>query len=381
MSNTGRWIAGFRSGVVSPYEQIKLAVSREFTDQTVRQVLHLAGGGEQLRVRLSNRYGQAPLTIGAARVALRKAGAGIVAETDAPLRFSGAEQVTVPTGAEMISDPVELDVTAGDDLVLSLYLPGPTGLATFLHEAGENSYVAPGNVTGDAELPGAEEVSERFFVSGVDVLAADDIPVAVAFGDSWFGGVGTSVGANRRSIDVLNARLDRGWAVNQGIAGNRLLRAEIGESALDRFDRDVLATPGVGRVLINFGINDLIIGDMADPVQPPATAAELIAGFTELARRAHAAGLPIHAATIGPYAGCVYEGMSVAKSLAARREVNEWLRTTDIFDGVFDVAAAVEDPERPDYIRPEFDCGDGMHLNDAGAAAMAETIDIAALFG
>lgn len=379
MSTNTRWAAGFRSAVISPDEQIKLADSLEFTEQTVRQVLHLAGGGTQLRIRLTNRYGRTPLTVGAARVALRTTGAEIAAATDTALRFGGAAQVTIPAGAEVISDPVELTVEAGADLVLSLYLPGPTGLATFSHQPGEIAYIASGNTVSEVDLPDAEEVPLRFYVTGVDVLTAADAPIVVAFGDSWFEGVGTTIGTNRRSVDVLNSRLTRGWAVNQGIAGNRLTANEIGESGLERFDRDALAVPGVTHVLINFGINDLILGGMAG--QPPATAEQLIAGFTTLARRAHEQGLTIHAATIGPYAGVIFPGLPVAETVATRRLVNEWLRSTDVFDAVFDVARAVEDPADPDFIRPEFDSGDGMHLNDAGARAMAETVDLAALFG
>lgn len=378
MSQTA-WIAGFRTAVIRPDEQIKFADSRAFTDQTVRQVLHLAGGGAQVRVGLTNRYGTTPLVVGAARIALRKNGNEIVAETDAALRFDGAERVVVPVGGEVFSDPVELAVSAGTDLALSLYLPGPTGLATFSHQPGETAYIADGDVTAQAALTAVEEVPARFFVVGVDVLAPAETPVAVAFGDSWFEGVGTTLGANRRSVDVLNARLDRGWVVNQGIAGNRLLTDVVGEPGLARFDRDALGVPGVTSVLVNFGINDLSLGGMVG--QPPATADELIAGFTTLARRAHAAGLTIHAATIGPYAGVIYEGLHVDEALPTRRRVNDWLRTSDVFDSVFDVARAVEDPQRPDFIRPEFDSGDGMHLNDAGARAMAESVDITALFG
>ncbi|WP_043732268.1 GDSL-type esterase/lipase family protein [Nocardia asiatica] len=377
MSSTA-WIAGFRTAVIRPDEQVRFADSRAFTDRTVRQVLHLAGGGAQVRIGLTNRYGKTPLAVGAARIALRKTGSEIVAETDSVLRFGGAEQVLVPVGGEIYSDPVDLAVSAGADLALSLYLPGPTGLATFSHQPGETAYIADGDVADQAAIDPAEEVPGRFFVVGVDVLAPADTPVAVAFGDSWFEGVGTTLGANRRSVDVLNARLDRGWVVNQGIAGSRLLLDAVGESGLARFDRDALEVPGVTSVLINFGINDLSLGGMTG--QPPATADDLIAGFTTLARRAHAAGLTVHAATIGPYAGVIYEDLHVAVAQPARRRVNEWLRGTDVFDSVFDVARAVEDPQRPGFIRPEFDSGDGMHLNDAGARAMAESVDVAALF-
>ncbi|MFQ6392450.1 GDSL-type esterase/lipase family protein [Nocardia sp. KC 131] len=372
MAATSRWIAGFRSALVDPAEQIRLVEPRGFADQTVRQVLHLAGGGEQLRIHLTNRYGPAPLTIGAAHIAVRKVGEEIVTETNVEVRFGGATEVIIPAGGDITSDAVELAVTAGTDLALSLYLPEETGLAPFAQIPSESAYVATGNHTAASSLPDAEEVTSRFYVTGIDVLTSTNTPLIVAFGDSWFEGVGSSHGANHRSVDVLNERLLEGWAVNQGISGNRLLTDEIGDHGLARFDRDVLGVPGVTHVLVNFGINDLILTGTAP-------AADLIAGFTALAQRTHAAGLPVYANTIGPFAGVIYPGLSTETGVPMRNEVNKWLRTTDVFDAVFDVALAVEDPSKPDYIRPDLDSGDGMHLNDAGARAMAETIDIPTL--
>lgn len=348
------WTAGFRSAVISPYEEIQLSEPRAFAGQTVRQPLRLAGGGERFRVRLTNLYGRAPLLIGAARAG------------DEVLTFDGAEKVVIEPGEEAVSDPVDQPVAANTDLLLSLQLPEETGLATYSHMPMENAQV------------GDELVHGRYFVSGVDVDAQDDdTAIAVAFGDSWFEGVGSTIGANNRSVDFLNRRLERGWVVNQGIAGNRLLRDEVGQHGLARFDRDVLSIPGVTHVLVHFGINDLGLPGMAG--EPPATATDLVAGFETLARRAHDAGLRILAATIGPYGNTIYPGVSSPEGLAIRREVNDWIRSTDTFDAVFDVAQAVADPDAPDTIRAEFDSGDGMHLNDRGAEAMANAVDLKTL--
>ncbi|NNH70232.1 SGNH/GDSL hydrolase family protein [Nocardia uniformis] len=366
------WVAGFRTALVHPGERIQLADPRGFDNQTLRQVLHMAGGGTRIRVRLTNRYSDRDLVIGTARIALRKAGAEIVAETDTEVRFAGSAQVRVPAYGDAISDPIDMTVTAGTDLALSLYLPEPTGLAPYAQLPNESGWIATGDRTADLALPTAEETTSQFFVTGVDVLAPADTPVLVAFGDSWFQGTGSTHGANRRSVDVLNERLSRSWVVNQGSGGNRLLTKEIGESGLARFERDVLAVPGVRAVLVNFGINDLILDERTTPAE------DLIAGFTELAQRAHDAGLPVYANTIGPFGGAYYPGLAVETGMPVRREVNAWLRGTDVFDAVFDVAAAVQDPDRPDFLHPEFD-GDGMHLNDAGARAMAGAMDLTAL--
>ncbi|WP_336216136.1 SGNH/GDSL hydrolase family protein [Nonomuraea sp. LPB2021202275-12-8] len=363
------WTAGFRTAVISPYEQIQLTEPRGFANQTVRQVLHMAGGGERLRIRLTNLYGRTPLTIAAATAATEHG--------QAALTFDGAERLTIPPGEEAVGDPMDLPIAPGADLFLSLYLPQETGLATYSHKPMETAHIVAGNHVTSPALPGAEQVEARFYVSGVDVLTPDDTTIAVAFGDSWFEGVGSTTGANNRSVDVLNRRLKRGWVVNQGIAGNRLLRDEVGEHALGRFDRDVLSIPGLTHVLVHLGLNDLGLPGMSG--EPPATSDSLIEGFKALAHRAHKADLKILGATIGPFAGAVYPGISTPEGLAARREVNDWIRTADTFDAVFDVARAVENPEAPDYIHPALDSGDGMHLNDQGARAMADAVDLETL--
>lgn len=373
-----QWLAGFRAAVISPYEQVKLVEPRGFADQTVREPLRLAGGGERVRVRLSNRYGRDPLRVGAARVALQAKTDAIVPETGRELRFDGRSEITIEPGEEVVSDEVALPVEAGNTLSVSLHLPDETGLATHEHMPMEHAYVASGNQVDAVELDAPETFETRAYVTGVDVLAPEGTPVAVAFGDSWFEGTGTTVGANHRSVDALNDRLGRGWVVNLGIAGNRLLADEIGEQALSRLERDALSVPGATHVLVHFGINDFALPGMTG--QPMPTADDMIAGFTELAARVHAAGLHILAATIGPFAGAIYPGVSSPEGLEARLAVNEWIRTTDAFDGVFDVARAVEDPDAPGYIRPDLDAGDGMHLNDEGARLMGGSVDLADLW-
>ncbi|WP_244976142.1 GDSL-type esterase/lipase family protein [Nocardia huaxiensis] len=369
---TQGWVAGFRAPLVNPAEPIRLAEPRGFDGETLRQVVRVAGGGEQLRVRLTNRYSDRELVIGAAAVAARKTGSEIIAETDTEIRFGGAAQVRVPAFGEVVSDPIALPVAAGTELALSLYLPEPTGPAAFAHMPVDTAWIAAGDRTAALALPGAEETTSRFFLTGIDVLTAAETPVLVAFGDSWFEGVGSTHGANRRSVDRLNERLAKGWAVNQGIGGNRLLTDQVGEHGLSRFARDVLTVPGVTAVWANFGINDLILDNRT------ASRDDMIAGYTELARLAHAAGLPVYINTIGPFGGAYYPDLNVAEGTPVRHELNEWLRATEVFDAVFDVAAAVEDPARPGFIRPEFD-NDGMHLNDAGHRAIAAAFDLGVL--
>ena len=94
-----------------------------FNNQTLRQVVHTSIGGNRARVVLSNRFGTAPLTIGAAHVALRDKEAAIVPQSDRSLTFSGRPTITIPSGAMVYSDPVELNVPPMADLAIDLYCP------------------------------------------------------------------------------------------------------------------------------------------------------------------------------------------------------------------------------------------------------------------
>ncbi|MET8688660.1 GDSL-type esterase/lipase family protein [Streptomyces sp. NPDC004732] len=387
--STASWTAAFRSAVVSPHETIDLVELRGFAAQTLRQIIRLDGGGSALRIRLSNRYGKEPLHIGGAHLARRTEGSGIESGTDTPLRFGGAEEFTVPVGEEAISDPIDGTFAAGDELALTLWLPDDTGLSTYSIVPLRTGYTVPGNALTAPTLDGTEgleELATRHFISGADVLAPTGTRIAVAFGDSWFDGNGTTNDADQRFPDLLNNRLrdagSTGWVVNQGLSANRLLTDEVGEHALARLDRDALDVPGVTHVLIHFGLNDLgIPGQEAYPEPAPIpTAADLITGLTTLADRIHAAGLTATATTVGPYKDTVYEGYSTPEGIAVAREVNDWLRGADSpFDAYADFAAAVADPADPDRIHDDYDSGDGLHVNDAGAKALADSVDLAAL--
>lgn len=379
---TTTWTAAHRAAAISPHERLALFESRGFTDQTVRQSLRLAGGGTAVRVHLTNRYGTEPLRIGGAHLARRTKGSGIDPGSDTPLTFSGAPALTLPAGAEAVSDPVELPVTAGEELSVSLHLPGDTGLTTFTAMPYDTGYAVPGDQLSAAVLDDPEEFATGHLLAGVDVLAPAGTRVAVAFGDSWIEGAATTPGTDNSFPGQLSRRLPDGWIVNAGISGNRLLTDEIGEHLLARIDHDVLAVPGVSHVLVHIGLNDLgLPGHFAhpEPAEGP-TAAEFKAGLTTLADRFRTAGLTVVGATIGPYRGTVHEGYDTPRGQAVRAEVNAWLLGDDHpFDGIVDVAAAVADPAEPDRIRAEFNAGDGLHVNDAGAKAIAGAVDITLL--
>lgn len=344
---------------------------------TVRFTFALATGGQALRIRLTNEAGDRPLRIDAASVALAGATPGSVNGTIVPLRFQGQPSITVPIGAPVLSDPVALTTTALGRVVVSVYT---TGGAAFHPLGGGRMLIAPGDQTGAMTLTGATPRSGRPLVSGAAVSAARPMPVVVTLGDSLTDGL-------RGEPDVLHgypeqlairfAKLPRGKqraVVNAGIGGNRVLENGWGQSALARLDRDVLRLGGVSHVVLFEGINDIGMIGLSVFGPPSTTTPEtLIAGYRQIVARAHARGIKVIGATLMPFQGAGYYNPQKEQ---IRERVNAWIRGTRDFDGVIDFEAAVRDPANPLKLRKEYDSGDHLHPNDAGARAMGDAIDL-----
>ena len=360
--------------------------SPSFSDQTLRQIVRISAGGRRVRVRLSNEYGTAPLAIGAAHVAIAGADGAIRPGTDHVLTFSRSATAAIRPGAPLLSDPVDLDAPTLSSLAISLYLPKDTGPCTCHATSMQTGYAAgPGDQTGAATMTGATKLQPRAFLAGVEVETRKPAKAIVVLGDSISDGVGSTTDANRRWPDLLAERLAKrgGTAfgvVNEGISGNRLLNDGAGVSALARFDRDVLATPGVAYVIVFEGVNDLGIGHAPPQLAKlfgtagdPVSANDLIGADKQLIARAHAKGLKIYGATIAPYKGASYWS---PEGEADRQAINAWIRNGKDFDGVIDFDAAMRDPADPAQIRAGYHMGDHLHGSDAGYRAMAAAIDL-----
>ncbi len=346
-----------------------------FNTQTVTQVVRLSAGGARLRIRLSNEYGPKPLQLGAVRVALVAADGAVVAGSERTVSFSGAGSALIPAGAPMLSDPVALPTKALSHLRVSLYLPADSNGCT-CHMTGQDLIsIAPGDATKAPPPPAKGAGDYRAFLTEVDVESAAPIrPVIATFGDSITDGYRSTDGGDHRWPDRLAERLDAAKkpfaVVNTAISGNRVLSEQLpifGQNALSRFDRDVLAVPGVTHVTLLEGVNDLGM------TKPTPGAAELIAGYRQLIARAHAHGVKIIAATVLPYAGASYFS---AAGEAERQKINAWIRTSHEFDGVIDFDAAIRDPAKPDRMKADLQSGDWLHPNDAGYKVMGDAVDL-----
>lgn len=352
------------------------------SNQTIRQVVRVSVGGNRVRVVLSNVFGTAPLEIGAAHIGLRQADATLAGPATA-LTFSGSAAATILPGAVLLSDPVDLTVPALADLTIDLFLPGDLGTGpspvTTHQGASQTNYVSPpGNHAGVATMPVSTRTTSWFLLARVEVAAPAGTGAVVAFGDSITDGARSTTDMNARWPDHLARRLStrRGSAVavlNAGISGNRVLGDGAGVSALARFDKDVLMQTGVTHVIIMEGINDIGIARN----NPGPSAADLIAGHTQLIGRARARGLRVYGATLTPFEGAPYW---TPEGEAKRQALNEWIRTSGAYDGVIDFDRVTRDPAAPTKFLPLYDSGDHLHPGDAGYRAMGEAVDLA-LFG
>jgi lysophospholipase L1-like esterase len=357
-----------------------------FANQTLRLIVHASIGGSRVRVRFSNEMGSTALRIGAAHIGLRSSGASLLGGSGHDLLFGGRPGATIPPGAPLLSDPVELAVSAQADLAISIWLPDSVQATTLHDMAQQTSYVSStGNYAAAPALPTQRTISCWPFLAEVDVLAASGSAPAravIALGDSITDGARSSGNANRRWPDWLARRLQQegqpGSApvgvVNRGICGNCLLtdyaNALIaGRDCLERFDRDVLATAGAGWLFALIGINDIVYSPSATPIP----AEELIAGYLQLIARARLRGLRAIGATLTPFEGQAY--YTPARE-AVRQRVNDWIRTGGAWDAVVDFDQVLRDPAQPTRLLPAYDSGDHLHPTDAGYQAMAQAVPL-----
>jgi lysophospholipase L1-like esterase len=354
--------------------------------QTVRERVRISIGGRAVRIRLSNEFGIAPLTVGSATIALADDPAGVQPGSIRPLTFGGRSSVTIPAGAPVLSDPVTFPAAPGTEISISLFFPHPVGSPT-LHSLALKRAVAspPGDFTRQPRLNAQASSESSIAITAVLVPAKPSDRLVVALGDSITDGAGSTAEADRSWPGQLAGRLaaaePRLAVVNAGIAGNQLAHEGYGASALARFDRDVLALPGVTHVVLMEGINDLAapgvkVGGryMADPAEV-RTSDDVIAAYQQLIGRAHARGVKVIGATLTPFEGVSVPGFYSEAKEAARQAVNSWIRTSGAFDGVIDFDAVLRDPEHPGRLQSRYASNDRLHPNDAGYRAMAEAIN------
>jgi lysophospholipase L1-like esterase len=375
----------------------------QMSNQTVRGLVTLSFGGRRLRIVLSNAKGATPVLIGAAHVARVDAARAVVPGSDRILRFGGATEVTLASGATVTSDPTDIQTRSLDTIAVSLYLPAasegvtvlPKGADAQLSTAGDYSAASAIPLSTQKLFPALPDYLQRSmpFLSAVETQLSRPPRLVICFGDSITAGPYPSFLAER-----LLAHDSHGLAVvNEGIGGNRILHdspAQFGQSygpaGIERFQA-ALQMHSVGAasesaggraadtVIVLEGVNDILHPGLAAPPGEAVTASELIAGLRRYVDISHRAGLRILLGTILPFEGCCLQpAMAPPADWAARegvrQTVNRWVRSNEFADGMIDFDKTLRDPQQPQRLRPIYDSGDHLHPNVAGYRVMAGSI-------
>ena len=343
---------------------------------TLRQVVRVSIGGEQLRLHLSNEYGNAPLLVSAARIAASAGMDAVDAETARAVLFDGKESIVIEVGSYVTSDPLAYDLRPGSELAITPHFGEVPSDLTGHPGSRTTSFIVTGNDIEAPQMPDAIHTDHWYVISGIDVASRPDAAAVVTLGDSITDGRGSGTNRQNRWPDRLAGRMrDSGElghvaVLNKGIGGNCVLKPCLGPSALARFERDVLAEAGVRWLIVLHGVNDIGGSQEADA---DGVVDRLTKAYATMIDRAHEKGIKVFGATILPFGGSFYDSPCHEE---VRQSVNSWIRTSGRFDAVIDLDAALRDPESPNRLLAGADTGDHLHPSERGHELIAEAVDL-----
>lgn len=345
------------------------------SDNTLRQVIRVSIAGKKIRLKLSNQYGNAPLTINAIHIAESAGGNKIKPETDQILTFGGKESVTIPPGQTVTSDTLDFALARLSNIAITTFFGNVPSDLTGHPGSRTTSYIVRGNVVDDDSMPSAINTDHWYVIAGLDILTDEKDTVAiVALGDSITDGRGSITNMNNRWTDNLANRLQENAdttnvaVLNHGIGGNSVLAGGLGPTTYARFERDVLEQSGVRYLIILAGVNDIGGGNAS-----MTTARDLITAYQAFIFKAREKGILVYGGTILPFGGSGYYSPLREE---IRQTVNKWIRTSGQFDAVIDFDLALQDPNEPTRLLQIYDDGDHLHPSVEGYKRMGEIIDL-----
>lgn len=347
------------------------------SNSTIRQIVRVSIGGTNLRLKFSNEFSKSPVTMQKVMVAASTGGSNIDSSTITEIQFNGKSMVTMAPGSAIISDPFTFNLKPRMDVAITICFGETSPDVTGHPGSRTTSYLLSGDMSSSARFSGAVPTDHWYVINGIDVKTPVNAGTIAIIGNSITDGRGSGTNKQNRWPDILSERLLKNPAtqnvgvLNMGVGGNCVLKACLGPSALDRFDRDILNQSGVRWVIIFEAIND--IGGTQTEEAAAQVARELIAAYETMIDKAHARGLKVYGATIAPFSQSFYYRDFRE---AARKTVNTWIRESGRFDAVIDFDHTLQNPADPMTIKPEAHTGDYLHPNEAGYVLMGESINL-----
>jgi lysophospholipase L1-like esterase len=387
-----RWVASWYTAQADYLEGMPptypAPAPKTLSNQTIRQIVYVSAAGNKVRLKLSNLFGDAPVTFDAVTIAANTdRAASIDAASAHAVTFNGAASITLAPGTDIASDPVDFAPEPNSSVAISIYVKHVAPIRTVHNLALQRNFVALGDVTNVA-APAWSEINDNpnatdpggftAWITELDVLRKDRPKVVVGFGDSITDGFGSTLEANNRWPNILSRILAAAQAsfgttsvVDAGVSGNRWKtdwQAPKGEA---RLGRDVLKVSGATHVVILLGINDIGYDQWAP--EQIKEASDITAALQTAVYKAKADGLKVLVGTLTPFKATpiYYSDTREIKRL----QVNDFIRSSlQSADAIVDFDRALRDPARPLQMLAAYDSGDHLHPNDAGYTAMAKTV-------
>lgn len=373
--DNGEWIASWS------YRMVDLECDpMEVENETQHMIIKNNIEGEKVRLLLSNECGRQTLKIEEAFIALSKDGKNVDNKNCVPVTFEASKTIELLPGKILYSDPVELKVPVGQDIVISMYVKDKVKvdcIGSMQSRILTKTIIKEGNTCKTECIDYTDEdMREAFYaLARIEIFTKNKVRRIVAFGDSI---------TNHSHWDSELGRLlyekypGKVAIINRGISGNRILHDAsrcggclglFGEAGISRFEKDVFESNKAEVVIVLEGVNDLIHPGYDADISEKVTGAEMIEGLKKYVEIAHKYDAKIFLCTILPFNG--FMDRFTEEMEQKRQEVNEWIRTNNFADGYFDFSGYVKDDSDETKMKEEYDCGDHLHPNAAGGKKIA----------
>lgn len=339
------------------------AASAEFTGKpdmphvslagkTIVQTIHASIGGNTLRLQLSNEFSKEAVEISECKI------------ENVRVKFGGKKKTTIEPGKTVFSDNISFALKPLQRLNISIKYGKQVPVNATSHRGSRTTTYIYEKVGTEA----VDKVDHWYNIAALDVLD-DNKYCVVCLGNSITDGRGSTTNEQNRWTDFLAEALNgEVGVINQGIGGNAVLQGGLSEPAVKRFDRDVMKMRGMKKLIIFEGVNDIGGQRPLSQEEEQAFVQRLTNTYKNFTEKAHNEGVKVYLATITPFKG---NGYYNEQHDAIRNQVNEWIRTSSIADGIVDFDQLVRDKNKPEQLKTEFS-DDWLHLNPKGYEAMGK---------